>query len=353
MMLATLASNAILSKARAMYGRRLTEQDYKELLNCQNVSEVAFYLKNQTHYKQVLAGINENAVHRGQLEAKLKQKQFEDYDSLCRYEITVGERFAKYLLVHSEIEQILHVLILLDAGKPEEYLFELPMYLSRHASMDMDRLSKIRSYDDLLLVLDRTPYREILEPFKPVKDVPINFTGIENALYGYLYRNLYEVIDHYTKGEARKELHEIFDSYLDLDNYSRIVRMKVSYQCGADFIQSSLLPFGSLDPATIKQMVDAETEQQISEIMHRTKIGRRALDIPYSYVDEIPKRMLYKICRHNIYFSTHPAVVMMSYLFLVQCERTDIITIVEGVRYKLPPDEILKLLIIPNYRRKE
>ena len=65
-MLSSLASNAILSKARAMYGKRLTKENYRELLNCKSVGEVAGYLKSRTAYNKVLAGINENEVHRGQ-----------------------------------------------------------------------------------------------------------------------------------------------------------------------------------------------------------------------------------------------------------------------------------------------
>ena len=127
-MLSSFASNAILSKARAMYGKRLREENYRDLLNCKTVSEVAGYLKNRTSYSGILAGINENEVHRGQLEGKLRQKLFEDYASLCRYELSVGEHFADYLLEHGEIEQILHSLMYLDAGNPEEYLFSLPAF---------------------------------------------------------------------------------------------------------------------------------------------------------------------------------------------------------------------------------
>ena len=56
-MLPTYSSNVILAKARAMYGRRLTRANYRELLECRTVGEVASYLKNQTGYGSILAGI--------------------------------------------------------------------------------------------------------------------------------------------------------------------------------------------------------------------------------------------------------------------------------------------------------
>ncbi len=351
-MLSTLASNAILSKAHAMYGRRLTEQNYKDLLNCQSVAEVASYLKNHTAYKQVLAGVNENSLHRGQLEAKLKQKQLEDYASLCRYEVSVGEYFSGYLLIRSEIEQILHSITLMSAGKPEEYLFSMPMYLSQHTHINLQSLAEIKTFDDLLNALDHTPYRKLLEPLKPMNGNAPNYTEIENALYTYLYTWIFSIIDKYTKGETSKQLRNIFVSVIDLTNYSHIVRLKASYHVDPESIRSMLLPYGSLKPRILSQLLEAETESEVSALMKQTPVGKQWLDIDSSYVDEIPKRALYEICRHNIYFSRNPSVVMMSYTFLLQSEITDIVTIVEGVRYKLPAAEIAKLLIVYNYKER-
>jgi len=351
-MLSALSSNAILSKARAMYGRRLTKQNYRELLACQSVGEIANYLKTRTIYSKALAGIDENSVHRGQLEAKLKQKLFEDYASLCRYEISVGEHFSRYLITHSEIEQILHSILLLEAGTPEDYLFSLPMYLTRHTHINLTALGQIRSYDDLLAALSHTPYHKLLEGFRPIEGIPLNYTGIENALHTYLYNSVFEVIDRYTRGETAKQLREIFYSYIDLVNYARIIRLKVSYNAGPDFIRSSLLPFGNVNKRILNEMIEADSADKVTEIMEQTAIGKRFLKIEHSYAGEISNRVKYITCRHDIHFSTHPSVVMISYTFIMQAELTDIITIVEGIRYKLPPEEIAKLLVVFNFSER-
>ena len=59
--------------------------------------------------------------------------------------------------------------------------------------------------------------------------------------------------------------------------------------------------------------------------------------------------MKYLTCRHDIRFSTHPSVVMLSYIFLAQIEIQDIINIVEGIRYQLAPEEIQKLLTVADF----
>ena len=347
-MLSSLASNAILSKARAMYGKRLTKENYRELLNCKSVGEVAGYLKSRTAYNKVLAGINENEVHRGPLAGKLRQKLFEDYASLCRYELSVGEHFADYLLEHSEIEQILHSLMYLGAGNPEEYLFSLPAFLNRHTRIDLYALAHVKTYDDLLNALSHTPYRKLIEPFRPIPGIPMNYTGIENALYTYLYKSAFAIIDQYTRGEAARQLREMFQVYIDLINVSRIVRLKAVYQEGPDFIRSTLLPFGTIHPHLLDEMLDAEPEDVLN-ILAKAPIGKRCQKIAHTYIDQVPDRMKYLTCRHDIRFSTHPSVVMLSYIFLAQIEIQDIINIVEGIRYQLAPEEIQKLLTVADF----
>ena len=345
-MLSSFSSNAVLSKARAMYGKKLTSQNYRDLLNCKTVGEAAAVLKNQTSYGKVLAGINENEIHRGILETELKKNLFSQYAALARYEITVGEHFSNYLVTHSEIEQILHSILLLDAGKPEEYFFSFPSYLTHHTKINLAFLGRSKSFDDLLTALSHTPYRELLEPFRPEKGKAVNYTDVENKLYAYLYSGTYDTIRNHTKGETRRQLLDIFDSYVDLTNYVKILRLKFHYNTEPEAVKSSLLPFGTLKKSVLSGMTEAEDPEETEAIMRRTPNGKRALNTEHSYENEIPRRVNYRICRHYIRFSTHPSVVMVSYLFLLQAEITDIITIVEGIRYQLASVEIEKLLVV-------
>ncbi|MFU0833496.1 MAG: ATP synthase, subunit C [Oscillospiraceae bacterium] len=347
-MFSEFASNVILSKARTMYGKRLTIQNYEDLLACQSVGEVAGYLKDQTVYGKILSGIETSEIHRGQLEAKLKQKLWEDYASLCHYEITVGERFAQYFIERNEIEQILHAILLLDAGMPEEYLFNMPSYLLHHTKINLKSLSKIESFDDLLRTVGHTEYRSILEPFHPDESGWINYTGIESALYSYLYKNMFRIIRKYTHGETTKQLHDILKSYIDLTNFARIVRLKISYHSDPEFIKKALLPYGTFSEHLLNKMIEAQSEDELLSILGTTEIGKRALKFKHDYVGEIPRRMNFRNCRHYLDFSTHPSVVLISYIFTSETEISDIITIVEGIRYKLPAEEIRKLLVIIN-----
>lgn len=52
------SGNAVLAKARALYGRRLRAEDYRRLMGCRTMSELAAALKEQPLYSAALADVN-------------------------------------------------------------------------------------------------------------------------------------------------------------------------------------------------------------------------------------------------------------------------------------------------------
>ena len=59
-MLNTMTNKAIVTKARAMYGKRITSTQYDEMIKRRSVNDLATYLKNETHFQTILFGINES-----------------------------------------------------------------------------------------------------------------------------------------------------------------------------------------------------------------------------------------------------------------------------------------------------
>lgn len=347
-MLSSFSSNAILAKARAMYRTHLTAADYKNLLACQSVPEIALYLKQNTSYSRILTGVNENEIHRGQLESLLRQKLFYNLSDLGRYELSVGEHFSAYVLARSEIEQIMHSLTLLETGKTDSFSLTMPHFLEKHSRINLQMLAMIKNYNDLLNALEHSHYRKLLEPFSPAPGENINLTAIENALYTYLYNNVFSIIGKHTSGQEKRELTALFYQFIDLSNVVWITRLKKYYHAQPDYIRSFLLPLGTLKQKQLNQMLEAETPNQVFTVLRTTPLGKKISKIEYSYVDELPQRVKFLQSRHNIHFSVHPSVVMLSYIFLSEIEIANIINIVEGIRYHVPVEEITKMLIYVN-----
>lgn len=69
--------------------------------------------------------------------------------------------------------------------------------------------------------------------------------------------------------------------------------------------------------------------------MQETHTGKMIEQIGYVYASDISPRVKYKLARKNMYFSNNPSVVMISYMFVAETELMNIITLIEGTRYKL------------------
>lgn len=353
-MLSTLSSNVILAKARAMYGHRLTESDYSALLKCSTVGEVAAYLKKNTYYAPELSTVNEMTVHRGYLEALLRRKIFDDYASLCRYEITVGEHFSDYIIEKGEIEQLLTCLRLLNVGRSQEYLLTLPIFFTKYMSFDLYELAKVKNYDEFLQVLAHTPYRKILESFRPQPEngMQLDFTAVENALFSHLYKKVFSIIDQHAHGGPQQELRELFGSYIDMENISRIIRLKTYYNAGPDYIRSVILPFSyHISDKLLERLLQAKDADAVIREFNRSVYGKAFAKYEGHTADEVAVHAKFDRCVRKLRFSVYPSVVMLTYLFLAEIELDNITNIIEGIRYQLSPKDISRLLI--GYKNSE
>lgn len=346
--LSNYASNVISAKVRAMYGKRITSQDYNNLMACATVTDVAVYLKNNTHYSSELAGVNELDINRNQLENIIRKKLFHELEMLCRYEISTGNSLAEYTIVRTEIEQLIHSLMYLASGNPYGYIYSLPMFFNKRTKIDLMGLTSIKNYDDFLNVLKNSPYAEILAKHKPPKGQVLDLSAIEKTLYDYLYGKFFDALKKNTSKKVRDELSEILNSYIDYSNFVRIARLKRNNSK----VKSAVLNYGTVKAKYIDEMCKAKDEKQVFSIMENTNRGKKLKKIDFNYVDELPDRMLYDKCRNSIRFSVHPSVIMLSYIFLLQIEIQNLTTIIEGVRYNVHKSEIENLLILKNQNRE-
>ena len=100
------SGNAVLAKARALYGRRLRAEDYRRLMGCRTMSELAAALKEQPLYSAALADVNPQYARRAQLESLLRQSLYTRYDSLCRYDRSAGSKVYEYFTLCCEVDEL-------------------------------------------------------------------------------------------------------------------------------------------------------------------------------------------------------------------------------------------------------
>lgn len=354
-MLSSMSSGAILSKTRAMFGRRLTDEDYTALASQRNLAGAATYLGNHEGYRDLFDGVNVSGLHRAEFEGILRHRHFGKFESLCRYELSIGEKFSHYILLTTEIELITQTLSRVMSPRTEEAMvMTASPYLDRRLKLDLEAMGRAQSYDELLDAIKGSAFHGVMERlgWHPTGEL----ITYENALLGEFYRRIFAVIDESLHGEARDTLRDMFVSKIDLENLVRVIRFKEYFKgASPEVIRTSLIPHGNVMRDTAVRLAECENPAAVIALAEEMRPFRRKLDqlSRCRRIDELPDRYMLKRGRHEIYFSPHPAVVMISYLTVAEIEIANIIKIIEGIRYELPASQIMELLILPEDGEKK
>ena len=346
-MLESFSTKATVTKIHAMHGKMLTSQDYKELLNKQSVSEIAAYLKNNTRYHDVLTSIDTNTIHRGFLESLIRKSNFNTYVKLCKFQRLDHTPFYNYEIVREEIEQILSCILHINAKKSEEYISTLPSYLLKHASFDLIELAKTKTFEELLKVIKNTSYWNLLKNVKPTENGLINYLECEVLLRTEYYKTMFETIDKDFSGKVAQNLKEDVKIQVDLINFINAYRMKVFFNANSDTIKKSMLPFfGRMSQRQMFKFYDAKNKEEMLELFNTTSYSKRIDEIDQDILEKKLYEIRYESAKSSLQNAQSAPVALYSFMFLCQIEAQNIISIIEGIRYKESPSFIEKLLII-------
>ena len=336
------SSSAIIAKARSKYGRRLKPKDFQALVKCETCGEVVQYLKTYTHFVTFLDKVS-NDIHRGNLENIMRERQFESFLTLCKY--NTGETpVTGYLFRRAEIHELMKFITLLSIDRPHEYIFTLPMYLDLHTDIHLSKLSKISSHSGLLSALAETSYRDVIKDFEPDKNGKYDLAAIEDALINHSIKLLYADIGRIKNKKDRAQLTELFNTLIDYNNYSRIIRLKKFYNMSNDDVRGHLLGYGSFTGRKLDRMLKKDSFEDVERALHETSIGKKSMKLgPES---EMALHGSFEMCRHQLYFSSNPDIVLLAFSVLAETELSNVIAVVEGVRYSMKPEDIYETLII-------
>ena len=342
------ASNAALAKARALYGRRLTAADYRRLAACRTMPQLAAELKALPMYAGALETINAPLARRAQLEALLSQAIFDRYDSLCRYELSSGEKVFHYIIISCEVQEILSCLRCLDAGRPGDYLYKLPDFLQQHCTVDLYALTKVADAASLLAALAGTPYAALLAPLRQIPAGRKLLVYAEPYLEGYRHEALVNLAKEGPGPASPGKAPSLWD-YIALDcdiealsNAGRLIRLGADPATISEAVRRDCT---ALKPAEWEQLLASHDFPSFQAALRRTRYGQALQGYRYTFLKEGLRHYQYDWCRKWLRFSTDPALVMLCYIRLARCEVDNLDHIIEGVHYGMPADELLSMLV--------
>ena len=323
-----------------MYGKKITQQDFDDMANCHSLNELVAYLRTRTHYAKNFEAVP-NDISAVQIEEILHINLLEQTEILCKYEISIGQKFYQYYIAKNEIQQILTIIQLIKKGKPEAYLSVLPAFFSKKSNINLFEFTSVKSYSDLLKVLKNTDYYIILAPLSDIFNESDSYILIENALNRHLHSILYNIVSHLQTPKDKREIRELAKYKFDMEAISKIYRLIRLDLADRPTIKNCIdSEFTNFSPKEIEMFADSERARDMVRLIPNTCYKKDFSKVKFDYLEGATDRMMYIKFSKSFRYSTSPVAVMISYIFLMENEVKNIVHIVERIKYKIPPDKI-------------
>jgi V/A-type H+-transporting ATPase subunit C len=329
--------NAAAAKARCMYADRLTKDDYKELIMCNSAGEAASYLNTKRRYADALK--DERAIsgmHREQIEYMLEKRKYGDYMKLSSYLLGSGGYIRHFFTARREVSLIVHAVSSVCSGNNDEYYYLMLSDFDKESPIDISSLSEAKTYDDILNACKNTGYVRVMKKYLPKDSSLPDIVHLEADLWNLLFDEIFQRVDLLPSKSEQKEVSDVFKSYIDAKNISAISRFLNYAECDEEYVMKSLIKHGSISEKSLHNIfLKSKAESLQSD---------KTLDKYISNGYDSETRICEKKCRKYLRYSSHPAITVLSYLYLLETELANIIKIVEGIRYSLAKEKIAAMI---------
>ena len=336
-----LVYSGIVTKIRAMEARLLTPEQFEEIANLHTVPEVYSYLKDHSAYADVLDEIDEDRLHRGDIEKVLIQSLYRDYTKIYRFSSLEQRKFLKLYLKRYEIDLINYCfrIVINHYAEPFDLNYKRPFF-DRYSQISIEKLITSRTTDELVENLKNTGYYEPLHKLRDSQAITLFDYDLALDLYYFttLWKNRKKVL-------RKKEL-AIFTrdcgSKIDLLNLQWIYRAKKYYKMAAADIYSLLIPIHyKISVDLIKELAEAADLEEFYTAVRKSSYTRH-----YDFEQKLTIEQMYADCLYHLYTvdrrrNPYSIAAVNTYLFLKEEELRKLTTAMECIRYSLSPGETL------------
>lgn len=339
------------AKIHAMKSRLLTEDDFAQLVNMQNVTDITAYLVNNTVYKEVLGPINLSDVHRGQVEVLLYHSVIADSIRIEKHLGGNNKKVFRFFYRRHEIEDVKKMLRTLQMGKPLSELDQSTLFISKYSRINFTESLAAKSINGLVESLKNTNFYGILKPLVQA-DNKIDIFAAEMALDLYYYQRTSKQINDMGLGKDKLLLREMFGLDQDFKNIMWVYRARKFYNLSREMMIRYIVPnFYKLKLEDLTLMIDASTDEDFLKIIGKTYYGK-VVDFSAPYIEVQFLNFMYQRQRYMMRTNEFTIAPVVGYIYIKELEIQNIVNIIEGIRYKIDSDTIANYLV-GVYRREE
>ncbi len=334
------------AKIKAMGSMLFVYEDFVALSKLKTVEELGRRLRELPAYKTAMESLRDDELTRNPIERKIVLSLSDDFSRI--YSFITDHRIRRFLDAYF-LKNEIHIikLLLCSVFDERDVAYSLPEannLLGKKLFIDIPKLETSKTVSEFIENLKGTEFHTVLND---IYDDFSTLFELEMHLDIYYYMNLWRKKDTYLQGENKETVTHIIGTEMDLMNIMWVYRLKTYYNLPSDKIYTNILPINyRLSSAVIKRLVETKTSEELMDEIYQCYYGkffRENVKLEKVFYKEMVK-VLKKSCVQ------HPKslAVTLDYMFYKEVEEKNIISLLEGIRYGLEYNEILKYLTLTH-----
>ncbi len=323
---------AVITKAKAMYGKRFTNADYLRLSACRTVEECAVLLKSHPAYEHAFAGADLRGIRRSRIEMLLKREYCLEFDRLIKGLSEKDSELTRKFIGTYELDFIMWALR--NAGsdfhEKASYALLYEPLIRKYSNTNFDMLINAQDLRQIGRAL-RGSYKTTVE--KAATGGKSDYLFVENEMWKSYYL---ELSQHIKKHFKKDDIETLFGCSIDLHNIMRIFRLRVYFDYKADEIIPFIIrPSYRLTDSMISELCSSNGIKEFMSLLKNTPYRRLAAADSGTSLETLSMEFLSDKAGKVLHFSKSAPAVIYAYMIYKNYETDKIKIIIESIRYNL------------------
>lgn len=340
-----LSYSGLSTKIRAMQSRLVTDEQLEEIVQLPNVPQVTAYLKRTPEYQNIWSGLDENDLHRGQIEKLLKKSIFLNFSRLYHFANQEQRTFLSLYSKRYEIRVLKEIMTNLFDHRDTDPVDISPYrdFFRHHSKLDIDRLTACTNMDEFIAALKGNDFFIQLSQVNERGNATLFDFGM--ALDLSYFSQIWNVRKKLFKGNDLKQITKAYGEKFDMLNLQFIQRSKRCFQMEPAAIYALLVPMNyKLRKEEITTLVEAPTPEEFRRIFNGTYYGKKYEQLTVASLEEFYNYILRSILEQEARKDPYSVAVIYSYLYHKEHEVNRLTIALECVRYGVDPEQSLRYI---------
>ncbi|MBN1916371.1 MAG: V-type ATPase subunit [Verrucomicrobia bacterium] len=337
------------AKLRARLSLFLTDTQFRQLAAAADL-ETLYGMLAQTRYGAVARELShtEDMIS---VEFRLLIDELATYQTVLQHVRGVPRLVVETMMSRHEVDKLKVLLRLWHTKDPRAEHLAYPGVICR--PLPAESIRHARSVDELIGLLDGTPYARPLQTAAAAFAAHGNLFYLESALDVDYYSRLWSAIARLGFGD-RERARTLVGLEIDIENICWMLRLQHYYKMPLGEMLALLIPNGARvsEPfvrraaggGDLKHVVGAALGELVSDFPDVTPIETEVATL--EMMEDVLWHYYLGAVRKGLHGYPFTITTVMGYLKLAEIERRNLVCVLNGKRYGLTPAEIERNLIL-------